>query len=310
MAGDEGITTVGDAVRELTDAFRQGGIESAGLDARRLVTAATGLAGEALIREPDHPLDPTARMRLRKWRRRRLAHEPVSRILGQRAFYGRDFTISADVLDPRPETETVVEAALAVIDDIGLGTADRPGHVLDIGVGSGAIVVTLLAERPLLYGTGIDVSDAALAIARMNAEGLGVSARLTLCHGRTTAVRDRRYDLVIANPPYIPTSDLARLDPDVLDYDPRLALDGGADGLDIYREIFSSLATAGADCPLVLEVGDGQAEAVAELARVLWPAASTAAARFVPDLGGRRRGVVLTPHKPVPEKNRFLPPPV
>jgi release factor glutamine methyltransferase len=186
---------------------------------------------------------------------RRENREPVSRILGEREFYGRRFVVTPDVLDPRPDTETLIDAALKLL---------RPGaRILDLGTGTGAIIITLLAQRPDCTGTATDISAAALAVARANAERIGVAGRLQLAQGNWFGAVAGTFDLIVSNPPYIPDRDIASLAPDVRRFDPGLALAGGADGLDPYRSI--ALGASGhlaANGMLIVEIGAGQADSV------------------------------------------------
>ena len=186
---------------------------------------------------------------------RRAAREPVSRIVGRREFWSRDFLLTAETFDPRPDSETVVEAALAAMPSYG--------SVLDLGTGSGCLLAALLAERPGAWGLGIDRSPGACRTARRNLKGL----RTFVATADWGAAVAGRFDLVVSNPPYIPSAEIAELMPEVRDHDPRLALDGGADGFDAYRAILGDLprllSPGGA---AVLELGIGQAEAVAALA--------------------------------------------
>ena len=261
--------TIGEALVRVTRALSEAHIEHAGGDARRLIAAALDTDSLTLIRDPGRVVEPAEQARLSDMTRRRLAREPVSRVIGQREFYGRSFAISPDVLDPRADTETVVETALAICRDEGW--REGPLRILDLGTGSGAILMTLLAELPQATGTGIDVSEGALAVARRNADALGVAARCTLAVGNMGRFDPKGFNLVVANPPYIPTGEIAGLAPEVTAYDPHLALDGGKDGLDFYRLILAAIVPQadGATTPqwLVLEAGAGQASAIVEIAQ-------------------------------------------
>jgi release factor glutamine methyltransferase len=191
---------------------------------------------------------------------RRAAREPVSRILGRREFYGRSFLVTGDVLDPRPDTETLVEAALRLM--------PASAGILDLGTGSGAIIVTLLAERAAATGVGLDISEAALAVARANARAHGVLDRLDLRHSDWFDGITGRFDLMVANPPYIPAAEIAGLERDVRDHDPLLALAGGPDGLAAYRRIAAGAGRhLAARALLLLEIGTGQADAVTVILR-------------------------------------------
>ena len=247
--------TVRSALAKLTAAFASAGIVSAPNDARFLLQGILQLDGAALIRDPDAQLGVRAEL-VSLAAARRLTHEPVSRILGQREFYGRNFRVTADVLDPRADTETLVDLVLDTVRAEG-----RQNHALriaDIGTGSGAIIITLLAELPNATGIATDVSTAALAVTKANAEALGVIDRLTLVKTRGLQAVNDPIDLVVSNPPYIATAAIAGLDVDVRDFDPHLALDGGFDGLNVYREIANDISNMKRDAWLFLEIGANQ----------------------------------------------------
>jgi release factor glutamine methyltransferase len=221
---------------------------------------------------------------------RRLAHEPLSRIRGERDFYGRTFAITQAVLDPRPDTETLIDLVLQWADETG--GRDRPLDIIDIGTGSGAILITLLAELPRATGLGTDVSPDALVVARSNAVRNAVAgrARFELAHALDGI--DGPFDILVSNPPYIPSADVLILEAAVRDYDPAMALDGGPDGLCMYRQI---AARAGSVVPsglIALEVGAGQA---ADVSRILTENVENR--RGTPwtraDLGGHDRTVAL-----------------
>lgn len=256
--------TASEAVVFATRRLRDGGIESPGRDARILVGAALGLRSEQLIARPDLPVSPEARVTIEQYIVRRLAHEPVSRILGSRGFYGREFEISPATLDPRPETETLIDAALELVGRRGNENAN-PIRILDIGTGSGCLLITLLAELPDTVGLGTDISAEALEVARRNAIRHAVQSRADFKLARSLEGIAGPFDLVVANPPYIPTGDIAGLAPEVRDFDPRSALDGGADGLDVYREIAKDLVRVVPEGWAIFEVGAGQAATVAEI---------------------------------------------
>jgi len=245
-------------------------------DARRLLAHVLGIdPGRLTLVLPD-PVPDAAAARLDRALARREAREPVSHIVGLRAFFGRDFRVTPDVLDPRPETETLVEAALAA----------PFARVLDLGTGSGCILLTLLAERPGATGLGTDRSEAALAVARENAARLGVE---TAAFARADWVDglSGRFDLVVSNPPYIAAHEMEGLAPE-LGYEPRAALTDGGDGLGAYRAIAAGaapfLAPGGR---LLLEIGPTQAADVAEIVR----RAGLDIRAVHPDLDGRLRVV-------------------
>lgn len=210
--------------------------------------------------EPDLIVPPDAVARFSSFTQRRLKFEPVSHILGNREFYGRSFRVTPDVLDPRADTETLIEAVLALAKD------QRPIRILDLGTGSGAIAVTLLAELPGATVVASDLSAAALHVAKGNAEALGVAGRASFVQANWYEGIGGRFDLIVSNPPYIPLGDIAGLAPDVREFDPQRALDGGPDGLEAYRRIAGGagghLAPKG---HIVLEIGAGQENAVNNL---------------------------------------------
>ena len=243
-------------------------LEAAGLagpviDARLLVEAAADATRADIVGDPYRALTPEQEDTLETYLTRREHREPVSHILGRKGFWKIMLRVNANVLTPRPDTETVVELVLR----------DFPEHaawsVLDLGVGSGAILLAILAERPAARGLGIDVSEEALAVARDNAASLGLAGRLALLRGDwTTGLGDGTFDLVVSNPPYIATEVIETLEPEVRVHEPRLALDGGEDGLDHYRtlapEILRVLKPGGR---FAVEIGYDQKEAVEALFR-------------------------------------------
>ncbi len=241
-------------MRDILDAA---GIATAALDARLLLQHALQAGHEYLVAHPDAELDVRQREVVQASLARRMAHEPVSRIIGEREFYGGKFVIGPDVLDPRPDTETLVEAALEAA---GLTVPDGARRrLLDIGTGSGAIAVSLLNELPDWRAVASDVSGAALEIARRNIRAHGLADRLELVHTSWLDGLEGKFDLIVSNPPYIATPELADLDADVRDFDPVAALDGGEDGLQAYRAIvpaaYAVLKPGGFLC---VEIGAGQ----------------------------------------------------
>ncbi len=221
--------TVGAQVKWARNVLR--GSESAALDARLLLCHVTGFSAADVIAEPERLLTPDQLARYATLVRRRLSHEPVSKILGAREFYGRSFQVTRDVLDPRPDTEALIALCLR------LAVKERPIHLLDLGSGSGAICVTLLAELPMAQCVAVDVSEEALRITTANSRLHNVSGRLKALKSSWFERVTSRCDLIISNPPYIARSELAALAPDVIQFDPVLALDGGEDGLACYRLI-------------------------------------------------------------------------
>jgi len=237
------------------------GVDGPVIDARLLVEAAAGATRTDIIADPHRLLSETQETALEDYITRRERREPVSHILGRKGFWKIMLSVTAHVLTPRPDTETVVERVLR---DFPEGKAFT---VLDLGVGSGAILLAILAERPAAKGLGVDASDEALAVARENAANLGLESRVALLRGDwTRGLGDAGFDLVVSNPPYIPTGIIETLEPEVRDHEPRLALDGGADGLDAYRllapEILRVLKPGGR---FAVEIGHDQSSAVEAL---------------------------------------------
>jgi release factor glutamine methyltransferase len=268
--------------------LREAGIETPELDARLLLCHAAGLTHEAFIARAGDRLTPEAQALLEAVVARRLAGEPVSRITGMREFYGREFLLGPDTLDPRPDTETLIEAVLALAAQNGW--RNRPIDILDLGTGTGCILVTLLAELPQARGLATDIDPNALAVAAENARRHGVAARACFLAADWLDGIEGEFDLIVSNPPYLAASEMASLPAEVA-RDPRLALDGGADGLDAYRRIAASASDRLRDGgSLVLEIGASQAGAVA---RILSEAGF---ALFEPallrDLAGRPRCLV------------------
>ena len=266
-------------------------LEAAGLggpviDARLLVEAAAGATRADIVGDPYRQLTAEQEATLADYLNRRENREPVSHILGRKGFWKIMLSVTRDVLTPRPDTETIMDAVLPAF------PADMAFNVLDLGVGSGAILLAILAERPAAKGLGIDVSEEALAVARENAANLGLAGRLALLRGDWTAgLGDESFDLVVSNPPYIATDVIETLEPEVRDHEPRLALDGGPDGLDHYRilapEILRVLKPGGM---FAVEIGFDQKQAVEDLFR----AAGARGVRTIRDLSTRDRVVTGT----------------
>lgn len=236
-------------------------MESPTIDARLLLEAAGPVSRADILSDPHRALEADAEARLEEFVGRRERREPVSQILGRKGFWTLMLNVSPGVLTPRPETETILDVVLPAF------APERAFSVLDLGVGSGAILLSILAERPKAKGLGVDVSEEALAIARDNAAQLGLERRTALLRSDWTAgLAGASFDLVVANPPYIPTADIETLEPEVRNHDPRLALDGGPDGLDAYRllapEIIRVLRPGGM---FAVEIGVSQAADVTAL---------------------------------------------
>lgn len=270
-------TTVDRALRHGAATLRDAGIDSPAREARLLLSHALAQPAEALLRTPSACIDPS---RFEALLVRRAAHEPMALILGRQGFWSMEFLVSPATLIPRPDSEAIVEAALAL---------PPPRQVLDLGTGTGCLLLSVLHERPDAFGVGVDLAPGAARLARTNAENLGLGSRAAFLCGDWAASLNGRFDLVVSNPPYIEASTIQTLMPEVWRYEPRRALDGGADGLDAYREILLALpALLATDGGAVLELGIGQGPDVAALARSVG-----FTTRFHPDLAGIERAIVL-----------------
>lgn len=254
---DEG-DTVGAALASAAARLRESGIATARLDSRLLLSAALGESAERLVGWPERMLSATEARVFTDLVARRSAREPVAQILGQREFWSLPFRTTRDTLTPRPDSETIVEAALELLPDRQAGL-----RVLDLGTGSGCLLLALLQEYPNASGVGTDLSPAALRVAASNAATLALANRTRFVATNWDEGLTGIFELIVSNPPYIRTAELDGLDPEVRFYEPRLALDGGADGLAMYRAIAprlrERLASGGVG---ILEIGAGQAEAV------------------------------------------------
>lgn len=279
--------SVAAARRALTRAFRDAGLESPELDARLLIGHALGLDHAGLISAGERPLSAPERERILALAARRLARAPVAHLVGHKEFWSLDLQVSADVLVPRPETETLVEAARDALSD----RRAQPLRIADLGTGSGALLLALLREFPNAVGVATDRSPRALDIARANARRHAMADRAMFVICDFGAALAGGFDLVVSNPPYIPTAELAALAPEVRDHDPVLALDGGADGLDAYRAIAGDarrlIAPGGF---LILEAGFGQAE---DITALLASAGMAARRPARADLAGIPRAIIV-----------------
>jgi release factor glutamine methyltransferase len=279
--------TVETARRALTARFKSKHIDSAELDARILVGAVLGLDLTGVIAQAKRVLTSDETVRLEDFTLRRLAGEPVARILGTKEFWGLPLKLSAETLVPRPDTETVVELALEMLRTPR--PANHPLRIADIGTGSGAILLALLSELPDAHGTGTDISEAALQTAHSNAVDLGLADRAQFIACDYAAALAGDFDLIVSNPPYVRSAEIADLAPEVRDHDPRRALDGGSDGLDAYRALVPQ--AAGRLVPrgiLAVEVGAGQS---AEVAQLMTAAGLTPEGAPKADLAGVPRAV-------------------
>lgn len=279
--------TVGTAAAAAARRLASAGIATARLDARLLLARALNVAPEAIVVHPNRPLEADAAVSLEILLARRERREPIAQILGVREFWSLSFGITGDVLVPRAETETVVEAALAHV-----GARGGALEVLDLGTGSGCLLLALLAELPAARGVGVDVSAAALLVARDNACRLGLAGRASFVAADWGDGLFGRFDLVVANPPYIADSDLAALAPEVRLHEPRGALSGGADGLAAYRALANRLpGLLAAGGRAVLEIGLGQVRPVAGIVS----GAGMQVIETRDDLAGIPRAVVVAP---------------
>jgi release factor glutamine methyltransferase len=256
-AGNTVWQTIETARRALTVRFKANAIDSAELDARLLAGAVLGLDLTGMITAANRRLTTDESDCLDQFAQRRLAGEPVARILGHKEFWGLSLQLSPATLVPRPDTEAVVELALEMLR--AHGTVNRPLRVADLGTGSGAILLALLSELPEAHGFGTDISAAALQTASANAVRAGLAGRATFIACDYAAGLSGLFDLIVSNPPYIQSADIGGLAAEVRDYDPLAALDGGADGLDAYRVLIPQAACALAPgAVLVVEVGQRQ----------------------------------------------------
>ncbi len=251
--------TIAALLQEARNALRDADIELSALDARLLLQAASALTHEQVIAEPNMVLPADKISRFKSFIDRRLQHEPVTRVLGVREFYGRLFQVSPAVLDPRADTETIIELTLQRM-------GQEPMRILDLGTGSGAIAITLLAERPNWSGIAADLSSDALEIAKANSTALGVTSRLAFHNGTWFDGISEKFDLIVSNPPYIPHSDIFVLSLEVQNFDPHLALNGGGDGLEAYRAIAAGSAKyLNSKGLVILEIGAGQGADVTQI---------------------------------------------
>jgi release factor glutamine methyltransferase len=280
----EPVSSWGTAVSEVSALLREGGFDQSGRDARALLAHVLEETPERIFAWPENDLSAEQFSQFRSLVTRRLAHEPLSRILGRREFWSLSFRLSADTLDPRPDSEAVIEAVLGNLPD-----RPRAMRMLDLGTGTGCLMAALLSEYPNATGIAVDVSEGAAGTARQNMIDLGLSDRVEVRTGNWDDGLDEQFDLIVSNPPYIVDHDIPELDIEVTDYDPVLALAGGADGLDAYRRLAMILPLRLAKRGLaILEFGHGQAADIAEIMQ----AGGTEVFDWKEDLAGRKRCAV------------------
>ncbi len=263
--------------------LKEAGIDQPAIDARLMLEVAAGVSRTDIITDPYRELTAEQVATLDDYLERRARREPVSHIIGRKGFWKILLSVTKDVLTPRPETEVIVDEVLKAFPET------MAFNLLDLGVGSGSMLMAILAERPAAKGLGIDISEEALAVARENAANLDLDNRLALMRGDwTTGLGDASFDVVVSNPPYIPTAHIDTLEPEVRDHEPRLALDGGSDGLSAYRalapEILRVLKPGGLFC---VEIGFDQSADV----EILFKAAGAQNVRTVKDLSTHDRVV-------------------
>ncbi len=273
MIRPSGSMLLARGVRQLTEA----GVPDAPRDARRLLAHATGVEAGRLTLVLPEPVSVEAEAEFAALLQRRCAREPVSHLVGKRMFYGRQFEVNRFVLDPRPETEILVEAALQ----------RSFARVLDLGTGSGCILLTLLAEVPEAVGVGADLSAEALIVAKRNAAALGLSERAQYVQSNWSEAVEGSFDLIVSNPPYIALSEMPDLAPEVREYEPEMALTDGADGLEAYRAIAEGLHRLRAGGDAFFEIGPTQGMAV----KAIFHPKGFERVEIIQDLDGRDRVV-------------------
>ena len=284
------MTTIGNVLRHVRARLAAAGIADPGLDARLIVEEGAKVSREDALLRPERPIDPAAARRIETMAGRRVQGEPAHRILGWREFHGLRLKLSAATLEPRPDTETLVDAVLPFVRE----TADRLGacRILDLGTGTGAVALALLAGEKRAAATGTDLWEEALATATENARALGLGDRFATLHSNWFEGVSGRYHWIVTNPPYISENEMATLPPEVERFDPVSALFGGPDGLAAYRAI---AAGAGAflepDGGVAVEIGAAQKQAV----EAVFADKGFTVAAAARDLGGRDRALVFRP---------------
>lgn len=279
--------TVQSVLADMRAQFKSAGIDTPELDARLLVQAALGVSHEDLLLNFQQSVGEAESERLQEMTRRRLAREPVSRILGVRSFWRSEFRVSPDTLDPRADSETLVEAVLGQV------SRESPLRILDLGTGTGCLLLSLLQELPRATGVGVDIVDGAIKIAQQNAEDMALKDKvLFITSDWMDLTVEQSFDVVVSNPPYIADADMTGLEPEVRQYDPYGALSGGKDGLECYRVIIRLLPSfLTKDGKIFLEIGATQAEAV----KALLAAQGFHMLQTLADLAGNSRCIIAEP---------------
>lgn len=253
--------TIGDLLKAASAEIAAAGLEDAPREARLLMMEVTGLDRAAVFVHPARDLDAATVARFRGLVARRVQREPMAHILGRREFWSLTFKVTADTLDPRPDSETLVQAVIDQIPD-----RSAPLRVVDFGTGTGCLLLALLHEFPVAMGLGVDVSEAALSVARENAAALQLDARAGFRRSNWDEEVDPAFEILISNPPYISAGEIAALQPEVAQYEPRLALDGGMDGLCAYRRLGPAAVRLLAQGGLAaFEIGVGQTDSVVRI---------------------------------------------
>lgn len=277
--------TIGEALADAVEQLEEAGVDSAHLDARLLLARVLGVSRAYLTMHADAYLSDAELMGFETLLERRIAREPMAQILGEREFWSLSFRVTSDTLDPRPDSESIIEAVLRYV-------PNKQSRLLmaDFGVGSGCLLLSLLSEYPQAHGLGVDMSEAALDVAEKNAHSLGLSTRATFHKTSWGEGVIGRYDVIVSNPPYIREADMETLEPEVTEYEPHSALVGGKDGLDAYRALLPDIKRLLAPHGVaVLEFGQGQAADVTALAE----ANGLRLLETCNDLAGIERCVVL-----------------
>ena len=274
-----------DAYLAIRRQFRAASLETPDLDARLLLCHALAISPISLVNEPDRIVSPIEQDKIEEIIKRRIQHEPVARIIGVREFWGHQFLLSADTLEPRPDTETLVEA---VVNRLSI-KSQQDVRILDLGTGAGAILLSLLSEFSSARGFGTDINPGALHMARENAQRLGLTSRVWFFCANYLDAIGSEFDVIVSNPPYIPSNEIKGLAQDVAGFDPMRALDGGVDGLGGIREIFESVSNhLSPDGIVAVEFGFGQSDDVTDIARKT----GLVGIETIRDIGNRHRVVL------------------